>query len=261
MIVGAGTDWNPSTSTGSEVGHARNLLAAFGRGSTVAWRPMQVEENYTGSVAPGAAAQRKRVPGASIIKMSVGPMDNNAYLVVDEATGKSLLIDAANDAQRLTELLDAHAPELTLVVTTHQHADHWQALADVVRGTGAPTAAHPLDAQALPVVVDRRLEHGDRIELGEAALEVIHLRGHTPGSVALVLATAEGAHLFTGDSLFPGGPGRTTSPEDFTSLMDDLQARVFDTLPDDTVVYPGHGRDTNLGIERPQLAEWRSRGW
>ena len=222
---------------------------------------MQVDENYTGSVTPGGAAQRKHVPGATITKVSVGPMDNNAYLVVDDATGKSLLIDAAADSDRLTGLLDDQAPELTLVVTTHQHADHWQALADIVGGTGAPTAAHALDAEALPVPVDRELANGDRVQIGELELDVIHLRGHTPGSVALVLRTAEGAHLFTGDSLFPGGPGRTTSPEDFSSLMDDLQSRVFDALPDDTVVYPGHGRDTNLGVERPQLAQWRARGW
>lgn len=222
---------------------------------------MQVDENYTGSVTQGGDAQRKHVPGATITKMSVGPMDNNAYLVVDDATGKSLLIDAAADSDRLTELLDEHAPELALVVTTHQHADHWQALADVVGGTGAPTAAHALDAGPLPVPVDRELAGGDHVKIGELVLDVIHLRGHTPGSVALVLHTTEGAHVFTGDSLFPGGPGKTGSPEDFTSLMDDLEERVFGTLPDDTVVYPGHGRDTNLGVERPQLAEWRSRGW
>ncbi|UZJ23380.1 MBL fold metallo-hydrolase [Rhodococcus antarcticus] len=222
---------------------------------------MQVDENYTGSVTQGGAAQRKHVPGATITKLSVGPMDNNAYLVVDDATGKSVLIDAAAESDRLTELLDDHAPELTLVVTTHQHADHWQALADVVGGTGAPTAAHALDAGPLPVPVDRELADGDHVEIGELVLDVIHLRGHTPGSVALLLRTAEGAHLFTGDSLFPGGPGKTGSAADFTSLMDDLEQRVFGALPDDTVVYPGHGRDTNLGVERPQLAEWRSRGW
>ncbi len=222
---------------------------------------MQLDEQYTGSVSAGGAAQRKRFPGGSLTKISVGPMDNNAYLVVCEATGKALLIDAANDAERLTELLDEQAPELSLVVTTHQHADHWQALADVVSGTGSPTAAHALDAKPLPVPVDRELAHGDVIDVGELALEVIHLRGHTPGSVALLLRAGDEQHLFTGDALFPGGPGRTTSPEDFATLIDDLEQRVFDVLPDDTVVYPGHGRDTNLGIERPNLSEWRKRGW
>ncbi len=222
---------------------------------------MQIDENYTGSVTAGGAAQRKQFPGGSLTKVSVGPMDNNAYLVVCAATGKSLLIDAANDADRLTQLLDDNAPELTLVVTTHQHADHWQALADVVGGTGAPNAAHPLDAAPLPVPVDREIDHGDTVTVGELALDVIHLRGHTPGSVALLLHAGDERHLFTGDALFPGGPGKTGSPEDFTSLMNDLEQRVFDVLPNDTVVYPGHGRDTNLGVERPNLSEWRKRGW
>lgn len=222
---------------------------------------MQLDEHYTGSVSAEAAPQRKKFPGGTLTKISVGPMDNNAYLIVCESTGKALLIDAANDVARLTELLDEHAPELTLVVTTHQHPDHWQALADIVGGTGSPNAAHALDAEPLPVTVDRELAHGDVIEVGDLALQVIHLRGHTPGSVALLLRAGDQKHLFTGDALFPGGPGKTGSPEDFTSLMDDLQQRVFDQLPDDTVVYPGHGRDTNLGIERPHLAEWRARGW
>jgi glyoxylase-like metal-dependent hydrolase (beta-lactamase superfamily II) len=222
---------------------------------------MQLDENYTGSVTAGGAAQLKRFPGGSLTKISVGPMDNNAYVVVCDSTGKALLIDAANDAERLTELLDQHAPELTLIVTTHQHADHWQALADVVAGTGSPTAAHALDTEPLPVAVDRELAHGDTIELGKLQLEVIHLRGHTPGSIALLLRAGEQTHLFTGDALFPGGPGKTGSPQDFNSLVDDLEERVFGVLPDDTVVYPGHGRDTNLGIERPNVPEWRKRGW
>jgi glyoxylase-like metal-dependent hydrolase (beta-lactamase superfamily II) len=98
--------------------------------------------------------------------------------------------------------------------------------------------------------------------VGDYPLEVIHLRGHTPGSIALLHRDADGRpHLFTGDSLFPGGPGRTTSPEDFTSLMDDLEHKVFSHLDDDCWVYPGHGDDTTLGAERPQLPEWRDRGW
>ena len=89
----------------------------------------------------------------------------------------------------------------------------------------------------------------------------MHLRGHTPGSVALVYRGDRRPHLFTGDSLFPGGPGKTWSPDDFTSLVDDLEQRVFGALPDDTWVYPGHGDDTTLGAERPSLPEWRERGW
>jgi glyoxylase-like metal-dependent hydrolase (beta-lactamase superfamily II) len=107
-----------------------------------------------------------------------------------------------------------------------------------------------------------QLRDGDTVRVGELELQVIALRGHTPGSIALLYPDPSGhPHLFTGDSLFPGGPGKTTSPQDFASLMGDLETRVFDVLPDDTWVYPGHGRDTTVGAERPHLAEWRSRGW
>jgi glyoxylase-like metal-dependent hydrolase (beta-lactamase superfamily II) len=110
--------------------------------------------------------------------------------------------------------------------------------------------------------VETRLSDGDRLRVGPCELQVLTLVGHTPGSIALLFDDPEGTpHLFTGDSLFPGGPGRTTSPEDFTSLMDDLEEKVFGRLPDETWIYPGHGPDTTLGVERPRLGEWRARGW
>ncbi len=222
-----------------------------------------VDDNYTGHVETQTAA-RRTVPGADIIKMSVGPMDNNAYLVTCTQTGESLLIDAANDADLLVGLVRDRAPKLEMIVTTHQHPDHWQALAPVAEATGAPTAAHQLDAEPLPVTPDRFLAGGDAIVVGDLTFDVIHLRGHTPGSVALALRPAgerTGVHLFTGDCLFPGGPGRTTTPEEFDSLMTGLETQVFAAYDDDTVVYPGHGDDTTLGEERPRLAEWRERGW
>jgi len=110
-------------------------------------------------------------------------------------------------------------------------------------------------------VRDALKKHGDVIRFGDIELEVVHLRGHTPGSIALVYRDADGPHIFTGDSLFPGGPGKTRSPKDFVSLMDDLESRVFGQLPDNTWVYPGHGDDTTLGKERPSISEWRARGW
>ena len=121
--------------------------------------------------------------------------------------------------------------------------------------------AHPLDAPELPVPTDELVDHGDRIRFGEIELEVIHLRGHTPGSIALVHRDEDGTHLFTGDSLFPGGVGKTWSAEDFAQLVDDVEERVFGVLPDDTWFYPGHGDDSTLGEERPHVAEWRERAW
>jgi glyoxylase-like metal-dependent hydrolase (beta-lactamase superfamily II) len=222
-----------------------------------------VNDNYTGHVEPGTAA-RRILPGATIIKASVGPMDNNAYLVTCSETGETLLIDAANDADDLVDLVRKNAPKLALIVTSHQHFDHWQALDVVVDATGAPSAAHEIDADPLPVEPDRLLTDGDTIQVGKLTFDVIHLRGHTPGSVALALsapAAGNATQLFTGDCLFPGGVGKTWQPGEFTQLLTDVTSRVFDRFGDDTVVYPGHGDDTTLGAERPHLGEWKERGW
>jgi len=225
---------------------------------------VDVVEDYTGHVDPGGAAARRELPALEITKISVGPMDNNAYLLVCRSTNDALLVDAANEPQRLQDLLghDHTRPRLRTIVTTHRHGDHWQALGAVAGATGAHTIAHPADAAELPIPPDTLVDHGEVIGVGDCRLEVIHLRGHTPGSIALLYRDPGGhPHLFTGDSLFPGGPGKTWSPATFTSLMDDLEERVFGTLPDDTWFYPGHGNDSTLGEERPKLGEWRARGW
>lgn len=219
---------------------------------------------YTGNVKVGGAPDTREIEGLTITKLAVGPMDNNAYLLRDTATGEGLLIDAANEADRLIKLVGG--TPITWIVTTHRHGDHWQALAEVQQATGAVVVAHTEDAAGLPIPVDDDITDGDILRFGDAAVSVIHLRGHTPGSVALYY-DAEGAlsaspHLFTGDSLFPGGPGNTQNDaERFDSLMTDLETRVFAELPDGTWVYPGHGRDTTLGTERPHLPGWRARGW
>ncbi len=222
-----------------------------------------VDDNYTGHVDPGKAA-RRTLPGATILKASVGPMDNNAYLVTCSETGDTLLIDAANDADVLIDLVRRYAPKVSLIVTSHQHFDHWQALEAVAGATGAKTAAHEIDADPLPVKPDRVLANGDSVQIGKLTFEVIHLRGHTQGSIALALdgpATGEVTQLFTGDCLFPGGVGKTWKHRDFAQLIDDVTTRVFDVYADSTVIYPGHGDDTTLGVERPHLGEWRARGW
>lgn len=220
-----------------------------------------VDDNYTGHVEPGTGA-RRTLRGASIVKVSVGPMDNNAYLITCSRTGETLLIDAANEAPVLLEVIEKYAPKLSLIVTSHQHFDHWQALEEVAKVTGAPTAAHRLDGDPLPVRPHRILAHGDTVEIGDLSFDVIHLQGHTPGSVALALDGAdEATHLFTGDCLFPGGVGKTWEDGAFDQLLGDVTRRVFDVYRDSTVVYPGHGDDTTLGTERPHLAEWKERGW
>lgn len=195
-----------------------------------------------------------------ITKLAVGPMDNNAYLLRCNDTGEQLLVDAAAEPERLVQLVGQGG--LATVVTTHRHPDHWGGLAAVVDATGARTAAGADDADAIPVPTDVRLADGDRVTVGTCSLEVVHLVGHTPGSIALVWDDPVGhPHLFTGDSLFPGGPGRTRTPEDFDALMHDLQTKIFGRLPDETWVFPGHGADTTLGAERDSVPEWRARRW
>jgi glyoxylase-like metal-dependent hydrolase (beta-lactamase superfamily II) len=219
-------------------------------------------QTYSGNVEVGGPADTRELPGLTITKLAVSEMANNAYLLTSTATGESLLVDAAADAPALLAMIgDA---DVRTVVTTHGHWDHHRALPEVVSATGAETVAHPADAADLPVPVSRPVDHGDTVTVGDQTLEVVHLRGHTPGSIALVWRGPEGAgtHVFTGDSLFPGGVGNTQKDADrFASLIDDVEARLFGTLPDDTWVYPGHGKDTTIGAERPHLAEWRTRGW
>ncbi len=218
---------------------------------------------YTGDVTSGGDADVRELSALTIRKVSVGPQDNNAYLLTCTATGGQLLVDAADDAPRLVRLVAEGSGELDVVVTTHQHWDHHRALAEVVDHTGARTAAGTADADALPVPVGQLLEHGDVVTFGHVTLDVVHLRGHTPGSVALVYRDPAGsAHAFTGDSLFPGGVGNTQQDTSrFASLVDDVEQRLFAVLPDDTWVYPGHGADTTLGTERASLPVWRERGW
>jgi len=215
---------------------------------------------YSGDVTVGGPADTRELPGLSITKVAVGPMDNNAYLLRCTNTGELLLIDAANEASTLLNLVGG--TPLATIVTTHRHGDHWQALKEVQQATGARTIAHPDDAGEIGVPSTELVGHGSTVRVGDAELSVIHLRGHTPGSIALCYDAAGEPHLFTGDSLFPGGPGNTQrDPQRFGQLMDDLEERVFGQLPDGTWIYPGHGKDTTLGNERPHLPEWRARGW
>ncbi|MCC3271555.1 MBL fold metallo-hydrolase [Arthrobacter zhangbolii] len=205
----------------------------------------------------------------TIRSASVGTMDNNVYVLTDKDTGAQVLIDAADDFAAIQRLLaegaaDARVPaKLELVITTHSHWDHVRALAETAAATGARTAAGTEDIGDIEVPTVLALEHGDRVPFGGAELEALKLRGHTPGSVALLYREPDApAHLFTGDSLFPGGLGNTQKdPERFASLYRDVFERIFEYLPDDTVVHPGHGAGTTLGAERPHLAEWKERGW
>ncbi|MER5480560.1 MBL fold metallo-hydrolase [Streptomyces sp. NPDC002734] len=216
---------------------------------------------YTGAVKVGGPAEVHELRDLMITKIAVGPMGNNAYVLRCRATDEQLLIDAANDAHTLLGSIGDDS--ITSVVTTHRHPDHWQALAEVVAATGARTYAGREDAEGIPVPTDVLLDDGDQVSVGHVRLTARHLVGHTPGSVALVYDDPHGhPHVFTGDCLFPGGLGNTRKdPEAFATLFRDVATKLFDALPDETWVYPGHGDDTSLGAERPHLEEWRARGW
>ncbi|MFF9642447.1 MBL fold metallo-hydrolase [Kitasatospora aureofaciens] len=215
---------------------------------------------YHGAVKVGGPPDVRELAHLIITKVAVGPYDNNAYLLRCRATDEQLLIDAAADAPVLLETV---GDDLETVVTTHRHQDHWGALAEVVATTGARTAAGEHDAEGIDVPTELLLADGDKLRVGDVELTVRHLVGHTPGAIVLIYDDPQGhPHVFTGDCLFPGGVGNTWGdPEAFRTLFRDVNEKIFDVLPDEAWVYPGHGNDTTLGAERPHLEEWRERGW
>jgi glyoxylase-like metal-dependent hydrolase (beta-lactamase superfamily II) len=216
---------------------------------------------YTGKVEVAGPADVRELPALILSKLAVGPMNNNAYLLRCRRTGAQVLIDAAAEPDRLLTLV-GDGP-LDAVITTHRHRDHWTALADVVGATNARTIAGEHDAAGIDVPTDTPVSDHDFITIGDIVLEVVHLRGHTPGSIALIYDDPEGPpHLWTGDCLFPGGLGNTFGDAAaFAELYDGVTSRLFERLPDETWVYPGHGLDTTLGAERPHLREWSERKW
>ncbi len=217
-------------------------------------------ERYTGHVEPDGPWQERTDGDVSVRKLSVEAMDNNVYIVACARTGAALLIDCAARPDRLAEAVVDRQP--IAAVQTHGHWDHVRAWDDVRDRLGLEVWGHDGDAALFPRPVDANLTDGQRIQVGDIEVEVIHLPGHTEGSLLYLVHGEERPHLFSGDTLFPGGPGNTFgSAENHRRIMDGLESRVFGRLPDETWVYPGHGDDTTLGAERPHLAEWRDRGW
>lgn len=192
-------------------------------------------------------------------QISVSEMDNNCYLLT--AGDEGLLVDAADDAPAILDMAREAGVDITAVLTTHRHWDHVRALGEVLEATNAKHYASFIDSPAIPEDVDVELREGDSIDFAGMKLPIIILRGHTPGGVALV-ATVDGVtNLFVGDSVFPGGLGRTTSEGDFVRLYKDVTKRVFEEFPDNAIIRPGHGKPTTLGEERPKLGDWWERRW
>jgi glyoxylase-like metal-dependent hydrolase (beta-lactamase superfamily II) len=185
---------------------------------------------------------------------SVGPMDNNVYILVDTVTNDSLLFDAPFEAEKILEALEG--TNLQAILMTHTDRDHVQALEQVRSATRAPVGVHPADASGLPAPADFELHDGDTLRYGNMEIKVLHTPGHTPGGVGFVI----GNILISGDTLFPGGPGNTAREGgNFPQIIDGIRSKYF-TLPDETQVYPGHGKSTTIGAEKPHLQEWIDRG-
>lgn len=215
-------------------------------------------------------------PQYTVRSISVSDMDNNVYLLTSKQTGQQVLIDAADDFERIREFVAAAAQEdvsekpahLSEVLTTHGHWDHIRSLPQAASHFSATTLAGEQDAAAIAqqegVAIQHTLAGGEELTYDTWTFQCIHLTGHTPGSIAFVLDDDDDAYptvIFTGDSLFPGGVGKTNSPEDFKNLLHDVKTKIFDRFDDFTIVLPGHGKATTLGADRGNLSEWEERGW
>jgi len=187
-----------------------------------------------------------------IKKLETQPFGTNCYIVVCPQSGEGIIVDTPGEASRI--LAEAADINVRYIIITHTHLDHLGAFQEVRDSLKAKVAVHPLEATALPSPPDLTLEDGDVVSFGEVNLRVLHTPGHTPGSLCLLM----GKHLFSGDTLFPNGPGKTRDPAAFGQVVNSITEKLF-VLPDDTLVYPGHGDDTILGEEKQKFAVFSSR--
>ncbi len=204
----------------------------------------------------------------TISSIAVGSMDNNVYFLRNRG-GDYVVVDAAAEPDAI--MVHCADGRICQVITTHRHADHIGALAAVIEQCGCSAWSGAADADAISAatgVPQQILCEGDRVRQGDIEADVIELVGHTPGGIALILRPGSsqgypsGAPIvITGDSLFPGGVGKTTNPEDFTTLLSQVEEKIFAALPDETLILPGHGKPTTLGAERGSIAQWWQRGW
>ena len=187
-----------------------------------------------------------------IERVFMGPYGNNGYIVHSPATREGVVIDAPAEPEKL--LVALGSVRVTAIILTHGHQDHWLGLEKLRAVTEAPVAIHPDDAERLPWLANRFLKNGDVFTVGKSHLRVLHTPGHTPGSVCLLI----GKSLFSGDTLFPGGPGSSKTPQALQQLIQSITQRLY-TLPDDTQVYPGHGLGATIGQSKEEYQAYASR--
>ena len=182
----------------------------------------------------------------------LGPFANNAYLIQDRESAEAIVVDAPQDGERILEMLDGG--RVTRIVVTHRHGDHWISIDALKSATGAPVSCHEADRERYAAKVDSTIADGEEIEIGGLRVRAIHTPGHTPGSLCFLV----GGHLISGDTLFPGGPGRSDKPEDLQEEIRSITTKLF-ALPDETAVHPGHGDGTTIGQSKREYAIFASR--
>jgi hydroxyacylglutathione hydrolase len=182
----------------------------------------------------------------------LGPFENNVYLIQDRASGDAIVVDAPQDGERILEALDGG--RVTRIVITHRHPDHWMSIDALRTATGAPVACHEADRERYAEKVDAAIADGEDIAVGSLRVRAIHTPGHTAGSTCFLV----GGHLFSGDTLFPGGPGRTDKPDDLQQSIRSITTKLF-ALPDETLVHTGHGDGTTIGASKREYAVFASR--
>ena len=187
-----------------------------------------------------------------IERLELGPFGTNAYVLVCRATGDSVLVDTPAEANKIMERLKGTNPRYILI--THSHMDHLGAFSELKAKLAVPVAAHPLEAGRLPSSPEILLNDGDTVSFGNVALKVLHTPGHTPGGLCFLT----GRYLISGDTIFPGGPGKTRTPDDLRQLIESITEKIF-VLPDDTQIYPGHGDSTVLKKEKDEFAVFSAR--
>lgn len=186
----------------------------------------------------------------------LGPYANNAYVIVDEATRRSIFVDAPIGSAEA--IAAAGGSEVQMIIVTHRHGDHWAEIDSVKDALQAPVWCHEGDRAPYKAKVFDTLGDGDEVPFGESSLRVIHTPGHTPGSICLYLQTVDGPALLSGDTLFPGGPGRSDNPAALLEMVESIASRLL-TLPEETRVLPGHGDDTTIAAAKREHAVFASK--